>query len=624
MLSGAGSASVHCPVTARYRSRAHKMTIHPTLRTGLTAFCAAMLGACATTSDLIPTGLEQQVAHPWYDLQTPAPSTASDLVTGGGHRADTVFVQCMVVQGNGYNWASTLGWMASQVDYAAFRAEQYMREHPGSTVAIDFDCMTGSSSGGASSRLFDTLLSNPSLAAAGDRDGRRLVSSEEAHELASALVFLALSADFRNETFGLATSAIGAWLGLADRRSRGAPASFWRAKSTPTRNDRIFGHWINAAYHYEPSWFDELVGDDPFSIPTFARRSLDLGHDRDHVADERMRFLSSRARRILDDNTRGKSPAPVPTSDGFCVTALAVPLDGNGMPFALEDLILIVVCNEQTYRELATGTALPALLAPSHQMSSRLRIAYGDDWHALLNLTVREPELITPLSGRLLEPPIALQAMAAFDGTAMASITPTDDHLVLGGFAGPRLQAWTATAILAQRVAAFQTEGVTVEGRVAIFGLDENRADPTSNFAQRTIASFFTLGPDPTSVDADVDVDPDAAAETPPTLLVYYAWQDEYCRVSDAHAGEWLTDFFRMNWNLEGSPAAMVGRSRELAALGYNLGKIQADAERSTDLPKRWGESFLFAREDTERFVPQPGTGGMTCRLARPDATAAE
>ncbi len=549
---------------------------------------------CAHLEDPgVPTGLTDQVPHPWHEAParaTPASLAASDV--------DKVFVQCLVLQGNGFNWAATLGWVSSQVAIAAQRAAEYERTHPGRTAAIDFRCMTGSSSGGATTAVVDHLLSNRSITGASSA-GDLLLNTTAAYELSKAMIFLALSTDFRGEMGGMLGAYIGARFGWLDRESRGADdARYWRGQSTPKRVLKIFGYWIEAAARYQPDWFDELVGEDAYSIPTFARRASALDDDAREAADERMRWLSHRARRIVDARLKGAGQfAYAPIGDGFCVTTMAAPLNRDALPFDMEQLQLIASCNDETFEILVRSPVLAATMHGTQQTRQRLWLASVGEWRGALNVTVREPGLLTPLSGQLLEAPIGLSAIAAFDGSAFADQAPTEDYLIFGGFAVPKLQAWPATALLSARLADLRALGIAAEGRVALFGRLVDRQDRSNSFAQRTIVDYFSPFP-------ETEDPADAGA----VLSTLYAWEDEYCRfaasMENASASDVRVDFFRMDWNLSGTPAAMSRRGRELAALGYDVGKVQLGQQDS---------ALLFALSDDERLVPSPPAAGMAC-----------
>lgn len=569
------------------------------------ACCALLVAGCASAPPAPPRDLPDQVPHPWHG------ATADDEPPALPARGeDHIFVQCHVLQGNGYNWAATLGWLSSQFLFAAERAEEYEARHRGARAWIDVSCTTGSSSGGAATSLVDHLLANPAVVAPRllTSDGGRVLTAAEAREASRALMFLALSADFSGEKLGLGVTAVGAWLGLLDRSSRGVPGRWWRAKSTPDRNLRIFGKWITAARQYEPAWFDGLVGNDALALPTLAIRpsASSAAPERLTAAAQRMEALAREARDVLEARLSREYREAVPVGDGACVTALAVPLDDGGPPFDLQDLRLLLVCNAQTYRILTEDADFASLLAPFQRTRERLMLARADRWDDLLDLTLREPDLLTPLSGRLQAPPIGLEALSAFEAGEMRAFTPEVPYLVLGGFADPRLQAWGAYALTLERLRRWRERGVAVSGRLALFGRTEDRADPAASFAQRTVVKYFT--------DAYRGEEDAGAARR--ALDAYYAWQDEFCEAS-AEAPPDLSlqvDHYRMDWNLTGTPAAMSRRSSELAALGFNLTKSQTPRGRYPALDAAWFDAFLFAPEDAPAYVPEAPAGGMTCR----------
>src|SRR5688572_221200 len=63
-----------------------------------------------------------------------------------------VFVQCAVAQGNGFNWAATIGWLAGTVRQLADKASELESKHA-TRAGVDVSCFTGSSSSGFSAAL---------------------------------------------------------------------------------------------------------------------------------------------------------------------------------------------------------------------------------------------------------------------------------------------------------------------------------------------------------------------------------------------------------------------------------------------------------------------------------------
>jgi hypothetical protein len=210
---------------------------------------------------------------------------------------------------------------------------------------------------------------------------------------------------------------------------------------------------------------------------------------------------------------------------------------------------------------------------------------------------VREPGLITPLSGPLDAPPIGLAAPLRFDG---AGFVPEAEgpRLVMGGFAPPRMQAWSAAALLAEALDRHAAEGAEVAGRLAVFGRTELRDDPAASFLQRAIVEYFSAA---------------GAQGVTPELAAFHAWEDAFCAVAGALAPRAEVAFLRMDWNLSDKPAALTGQSHVLAAKGFNLPRVQAsDATRAMG-PAAFFERFLHDPMDEARFLPEPPAGGIGC-----------
>lgn len=533
-----------------------------------------------------------RVSHPW----------ATDRAGAGVSLAgspDRVFLECAVVQGNGFNWAATIGWMAGQFERAALRAEAFEARNPGQSAFVDPYCFTGSSSGGAVASLLDRLLTNPRLVAPRPSG---LLSPQETRDLSEALIFLGLSMNFSGEGAALVASNIASRLGLTNRD--GSSGVFGRPTSSASAATRVFNRWITAAALYDPAWFDDLTRGEPFAIPTYLVRSDELPAPEKASAAREMRHLAYRARRILDGRTTGMRVPPAQVSDGFCVTSFVSPAGDATPPLPYGELGLVFVCNTATFDRLVRDDHLRRWLSESEQMGRRMFLAARDDWAGTMDLTTREPGMTAPLFGARSPQSVGVESAARFEGSDFAAVRSTGDFMLFGGFAGPRLEAWPATALLLAKMRDWRAKGVAVSGRVALFGKTEDRDDPAFSFAQSTIADYFTAAPDMTAADA-----------VRATLARFYAWQDEYCRVSDGISGDVAVEFYRMDWNLTSRPAAMTGDSHVLAALGYDLGNVQRP---DTDPGGPQDESrprFLFAEADSESFVGSPPPGGLTCRL---------
>ena len=520
-----------------------------------------------------------------------------------GSVTDKVFVQCAVVQGNGYNWASTLGWLAAQVELVALRARAFEASEPARRAAIDLSCFVGSSSGGFVAAVMDNLLSNGRV-----RDGAavpdgRLLNGEEALEVSRALLFLAMSSNFDGEKPALFFDGIGARLGLLDRASNATGRRWWRPGASAPANIRTFDRWVHGAQLYQPGWFASMEDTAGVEMPLLAERPLVNGVDTSDPANDAMRRLARAARKVLDAGLEGSAFQDGPVGDGFCITAYALPMEGLARPFGYEALKLVFACNPWTGADLARSDALRSWLAPDLEMTGRILLAEQADWKAMSNVSVREPKLVTQLSGEMASHN-GLEALSAFDGHGFTSVDRDADYLMFGGVAGPRMEAWAAAAILANKMGSLWSDGIEADGRIAIFGRTENRNDPGASFAQRVMVEYFT--------DGRRSGDDTGASRL---LERYYAWQDEFCAVADTLEPIAATAFYRIEWNLDELPAAAKSRSQELAAKGYNLAKVQTSPDSLPDLPESFFSRYLFDPNDTEAFVRMPPQGGMACRL---------
>ncbi len=106
-------------------------------------------------------------------------------------------------QGNGYDWASTMGWLSGVYDRLAEEAEEYERQ--GKKVAIVPSSFIGASSGSGITLVHQGLLRNTNLSDVTRTlsNGDRALNAEEARRISKALRFMSLGADLTlKESFG--------------------------------------------------------------------------------------------------------------------------------------------------------------------------------------------------------------------------------------------------------------------------------------------------------------------------------------------------------------------------------------------------------------------------------------
>ena len=108
---------------------------------------------------------------------------------------DRVFVFGATTQGNGYNWAATVSWLATKLEEVAQEAE--VAKNNGEKVAIKLASFSGGSSGSGVAMLYDSFLNNQNIiSSSSEALDSRLVSIEDVKRLSKALRFSSVSFDF--------------------------------------------------------------------------------------------------------------------------------------------------------------------------------------------------------------------------------------------------------------------------------------------------------------------------------------------------------------------------------------------------------------------------------------------
>jgi hypothetical protein len=439
-----------------------------------------------------------------------------------------IYLQCSIAQGNGFNWASTVGWLAGTVEDLVDQASAFESQHPGKTAGVDISCFTGSSSSSFTAGLLDHLLNNKNLVPAPASKGHKILSVQQARHISQALYFLALSMDFtRAEKLTAGIAAVGARIGLTDTNSQTVPGNLWSPRVAARSVTALFNKWIAAADLIKLDW---------------------LGHFAD-------------ARSLVNQQVQGQAAKRQSISDDFCVTGLAVPLEQATLPLNFDNLKLMYICNAATVARVM-GRDLFEFLRSGRVMKNRFLIATTDTWSTAQNISVREPALTSELSGSLLRSPIGLSKVYELRDDGFHGLSSRGRYLIVGGFADPRMQAWVGTVLLKQRMRELEKQGIEVVGRVSVFGKLESRTDPDYSFAQQAVVRFFTSYP------TDKNWKPAEA-----TLNQYYLWQDDYCRALEKVGMGFSSDFYRMEWNLSPMPAAVTGQSQALTEMAYRVAK---------------------------------------------------
>jgi hypothetical protein len=118
-------------------------------------------------------------------------SQGSDAAAASGRQFDVLLAHCFAPQGNGGNWASTLGWMSEEIHLRIVEAEALQKS--GKSVGIHLGCMVGGSSGSVAAATLSAVLENKNLLPG--RTAQSPLSIAEATKAMRALRFVAQAAD---------------------------------------------------------------------------------------------------------------------------------------------------------------------------------------------------------------------------------------------------------------------------------------------------------------------------------------------------------------------------------------------------------------------------------------------
>lgn len=487
---------------------------------------------------------------------------------------DKVFALCTATQGNGYNWGSTLGWLSEIVSQEAQKAE-YHQKKTGQKSLIDLSCQTGSSSSGFLTSLYDQLLKS-SIIKNSKGTKRKLLSIQEVKEVSKALRVLSLSTDFHGkEATSFRKEGLKIKLALwSDKNNDNKlKKNHWTHIANANMVMDTFMVWINGARQYQSNWHEQTA-------PLFAVRSLDdydrIPQKKKDEVNQQLKEKMFLARNLIDSATDISQEIKAESlSNDFCNTVYMQPAQPSlKKPFNYNELSLLYLCNEQTMKKLSQSTLFKEMLNNSNHMAKKILIGSVADWKSALNITMREPNLLNELSGTLRE--IGLTNVKQYKNGKFQTIDLNSNFLVMGGFPGPRLQAWASKALLEERVESLRSQGYDVSGRTAIFGKIDIR-DRIGSFAEKTIVEFYG-GED--------------------KLRPFYEWQDELCDFKNDGNG---IDFYSMDWNLTNQPAAFGDLAYILTAKGINLARIQTNPTQYEGIK---ATPYVYDSMSDEKFLP--------------------
>lgn len=320
---------------------------------------------------------------------------------------------CHTSQGNGFNWAASLGWLAESFGSLALQANA---DADADDRLFDVRCVSGSSSAAATVVLVAALMDNPGLFPNHTTENR----SFRAHELrllARALRLLALAADFQPDE----QAAFAFRYLVPDDSGKGA-GSWWQSRY----GEDLIRHSLARRIHFA----SQLRRDDLFrQVEPHLRYSSEAASVTDVIETQTpsslpqpgssqesraRRFLAAQrllAQRIMRDrlgadvwrwNQRAdrylrQTPAP----KGFMTTTFALfqeetnsdgRLERETYPPAFPRLTKLAIGSADTIRTVAQSESFRARSSDIKDDEPRFALASVTNLYDLLRLSQAEPE----------------------------------------------------------------------------------------------------------------------------------------------------------------------------------------------------------------------------------------
>lgn len=528
--------------------------------------------------------------------------------------AREIWSMCHTSQGNGFNWASSLGWLSEALTFRAAEMMKLDETAAASGVSqaaglLDVGCFSGSSSAAATTALFATLLANRQLVTPRQAGSRLLVTAKEADRLARALRFVALDADFtagENAQFALRYLVPE----VAEGQTR--ETVWWKSQYGEKLVTGAFSRRILLASLVRPA-------DLSLPLPARVRQRTELFPEVLSVTDlavisgssptrpelpqpgsatyrELMRLVEAqsatvkqRARELLAPFGLDPGPAALarlkqlPVPQGFLTSvfvSIGERVSTSTIAPAFSESRILYLTGEATAQTLLSSPEFVAQAGPGGPLEGAL-VASVSSVFDMMRLSVAEPENQGLISGNARE--LGILRLGELKDGLSGWLPSRLDLAVLGGWTHYADAAWPLVALAAQKVG-IEAGAVAVPSRTVIsrFG----KPARTARFPGYVIAKYFAANPDGTAPS-----DPAQKAENERRYTdLYYRRAESFDRYASealeaARAAHWTVEVSGFNWDIAQRPGAAAGLSQTLMLKAINHFRSQTAAGRDADLP---------------------------------------
>jgi hypothetical protein len=561
------------------------------------------------------------------------PKTPDDSQTNAG-RANgkpVAIVQCSIPQGNGGNWAATLGWISEQMMIRAEQAEQLTKS--GRSVGIYLGCMLGGSSGSVVTNVVMRLLNNNNLVPGAHPE--KLFSAADTRTIARAVRYVAMAADLNlrelavffaqvagNNVVSLANkstlidkikSIFGQnepkwWNGqqvdgnmmLIDFATLLHLAENLTSQMVNEPVEKILnGELLKAASSRKISKMtDFALFDHPQQLTsaTAEKNNLEtiLEKQSEHIGKTADDFIAKhfalgqyRARYFTNVFRDGNKDYPLtvtldrPLAQGFCtITMAAVGLKSNELSLErapdYKALRPVVFCSGNMVRTLLKSNLYRRHLRESNPFASRFVLASVRASRGSMSPSIREPGMMSEVIGEADKGVLEVEELYA----------PDIDKKINGELT---FQPYTIAALAKENGGVKPTLGIAggfpdrriTAWMISYFFID--KMDELKRNGYEVVGRLGLFGkPDNRSIDkfdtssirTIFSANPQAAEAN---VKDWFAFQDAFCNTFEpafaSSGGKISTVAF--NWDLTKLPAAQKGASRLILVKGANAARSQ-------------------------------------------------
>jgi hypothetical protein len=378
-----------------------------------------------------------------------AGSQGSDAAAASGRQFDVLLAHCFAPQGNGGNWASTLGWMSEEIHLRIVEAEALQKS--GRSVGIHLGCMVGGSSGSVAAATLSAVLENKNLLPG--RTAQSPLSIAEATKAMRAIRFVAQAADLNPGE--LARFYIQVLLGEGQKKVHDAvdkvvPSNSkeWWTGSTvdPKRMLVDFAGSVRLAATLTPEILDKGIGAalKGSQLEGYTKHSVKLATELPNFPalnlvpdaqssegkilaagfEEQSKFLKTSgdnflrsqfgigeyASRYLSDlSAKGgasklKQTLDAQFGDGICTISMALIARSEQDTREIPDykkLSPTVFCNEATIVKIVSSSLYQKHIKENHPYASRFVLAAVPTLRGGIVPSIREPNMMVPLKSPL-------------------------------------------------------------------------------------------------------------------------------------------------------------------------------------------------------------------------------